>query len=181
MKLEKAVIEVLDGSNSGARYPVLFNPFEYSLERSIGYKATAIPGLGGPLLQFINGDAEVLTMELFVDDYTDAPPDGKSVSDRMDDIAQLLQIDQQLHAPPPVRFVWGKLAFKALLEKLSRKITLFRPDGMPARATLNVSFREYQTLRRVNNPCLELADKTKREWSSAMTAFGRWRGANTEM
>lgn len=181
MKLEKATIEVLDGSNSGNRYPVLFNPFEYSLEHSIAYKATSIPGLGGPLLQFINGDAEVLTMELFLDDYTDPPPDGISVSDRMDQIAQLLAIDAQLHAPPPVRFVWGKLAFKALLEKLSRKITLFRPDGTPARATLNVSFKEYKTLAElVNDPRLESADKTKRRvivgsdslWAMAGREYG---------
>jgi nucleoid-associated protein YgaU len=181
VKLEKATIEVLDGSNSGNRYTVLFNPFEYSLEHGIAYKVTAIPGLGGPLLQFINGDAEVLSMELFLDDYTDAPPDGISVSDRMNQIAQLLEIDAQLHAPPPVRFVWGNLAFKALLEKLSRKITLFRPDGTPARATLNVSFKEYKTLAElVNDPRLESADKTKRRvivgndslWAMAGREYG---------
>jgi hypothetical protein len=43
VKLEKANIEVLDGSNGGNRYPVLFNPFEYSIEHSIAYKATAVP------------------------------------------------------------------------------------------------------------------------------------------
>ena len=75
----------------------------------------------------------------------------------------------------------GELAFKALLEKLSRKITLFRPDGTPARATLNVSFREYQTLAElVNDPRLESADKTKRRvvvgsdslWAMAGREYG---------
>lgn len=181
MKLEKATIEVLDGSKGGSRYPVLFNPSEYSIEHSIAYKATAIPGLGGPLLQFINGDAKVLSMELFLDDYTDPLPDGLSVSDRMNQIARLLEIDAELHAPPPVRFVWGKLAFKALLEKLSRKVTLFRPDGTPARATLNVSFKEYKTLSElVNSPRLQSADKTKRRvvigsdslWAMAGREYG---------
>jgi hypothetical protein len=163
VKLEKATIEVLGGARGGQRYPVLFNPFEYSLERGNAYKATAIPGLSGPLLQFINGDADVLSMELFLDDYTDRPPDGRSVQQRLDDFAFLMEIDRQLHAPPAVRFAWGKLSFKGILEKLSRKITLFRPDGTPARASVNVSFKEYKTLvELINDPKLESADKSKR-------------------
>jgi len=185
--LERALIEVLDGSKNGDQYKVLFNPFEYSIERSNVFKATAIPGLGGPLIQFINGDADVLSMELFLDDYTDPAPDGISVPERIDRIAGLLEMDRKLHAPPPVRFVWGKLSFKAILEKLSRKITMFRPDGTPARASLNVSFREYKTLSElVNDPRLESADKSKRRvivgrdslWAMAAREYGdvyHWR------
>jgi nucleoid-associated protein YgaU len=162
MKLEKATIDILNGT---PREPirVLFNPFEYSIERANVYKATAVPGLSGPLIQFINGDADVLSMELFLDDYLDPPRDGRSVKDRLDDMALLLEIDPKLHAPPLVQFVWGRLTFKAIIEKLSRKITLFRPDGTPARATINVSFKEYKTLPElVNDPKLESADKSKR-------------------
>jgi nucleoid-associated protein YgaU len=164
MALEKATIEVLDGSNAGNRIPVLFNPAEYSIERANTYKSNAIPGLSGPLLHFINGEADVLTMELFLDDYTDpAPAGGKSVKDRLDEIAALLEIDGELHAPPHVQFVWGKLTFTAIFEKLSRKITLFQPDGTPARATLNVSFKDYKTLPQlVNEPRRQSADKSKR-------------------
>jgi nucleoid-associated protein YgaU len=163
VKLEKATIDVLDGLRRGDRLTVLFNPAEYAIERGNAYKSTAIPGLSGPLLQFINGEADVLSMELFLDDYTDKPRDGKSVKQRLDELASLLEIDRQLHAPPPVRFVWGKLTFKAIIEKLSRKITLFQSDGTPARATLNVSFKEYKTLPElVNDPRLESADKSKR-------------------
>jgi hypothetical protein len=164
VRLEKATIDVIGGSQNGKRFTVLFNPFEYSIERSNVYKATPIPGLSGPLIQFINGDADVLSMELFLDDYTDPPKPGeKSVKERLDDMAQLLEIDRKLHAPPPVQFVWGTLTFKAIIEKLSRKITLFQPDGTPARATLNVSFKEYKTLPElVNDPKLESTDKSKR-------------------
>jgi nucleoid-associated protein YgaU len=163
MALEKATIEVLDGSQAGNRITVLFNPAEYSIERANTYKATAIPGLSGPLLHFINGEADVLSMELFLDDYTDKPPGGKSVLKRIDEIAHLLEIDAELHAPPHIRFVWGQLSFKAIFEKLSRKITLFQPDGTPARATLTVSFKEYKTLPEfVNEPRRQSADKSKR-------------------
>ena len=164
MALEKATIEVLDGRRAGQRITVLFNPSEYTIERANTFKASAIPGLSGPLLHFINGEADVLSMELFLDDYTDPPKGGgKTVKQRVDDIAGLLEIDAELHAPPHVQFVWGQLSFKAIFEKLSRKITLFRPDGTPARATLNVSFKEYKTLPEfVNEPRRQSADKSKR-------------------
>ena len=164
MALEKAALYVLDGARSGEKITVLFNPFEYTIERANSYKGSAIPGLSGPLLHFINGEADILSMELFLDDYTDPPPPGgKSVRQRIDEIATLLEIDEKLHAPPTVRFVWGRLNFKAIIEKLSRKITLFRPDGTPARAALNIAFKEYKTLPElVNDPKLQSADKSKR-------------------
>jgi nucleoid-associated protein YgaU len=163
MTLEKATIDILSGTHSGDRIRVLFNPTEYTLERSNAYKATAIPGLSGPLLHFINGEADTLSMELFLDDYTDKPAEGGSVEQRLSQLADLLEIDNDAHAPPIVRFVWGKLSFKAIIEKLSRKIAMFQPDGRAARATANVSFKEYKTLSELTTkPRLQSADKSKR-------------------
>jgi hypothetical protein len=167
-KLEKASIEVLAGSQQGQVYWVLFNPTEYSFDRSNTYKATTIPGLGTPLIQFINGECSQLTMELFLDDYTDAPdssaPGGaESVQDRLTDLTGLLDIDRDLHAPPPVRFAWGPLQFDGIIEKMTRKVTLFQPDGTPARANLSVSFKQYRTLQdQMQNPRRESSDKSKR-------------------
>ena len=169
-QLKKATITVLDGSDKGKVISVLFNPTEYSFERSNSYKATAVPGLGSPLLQFVNGESDHLSVDLFLDDYTD--PEGPTsllqkeknpVSRRLVDISKLLEIDRDLHAPPPVRFNWGPMEFTAVIEKLGRKVTMFHPDGTPARATLSVSFKEYRTLRRqLEEPRRESADKTKR-------------------
>ena len=53
--------------------------------------------------------------------------------------------------------------FFAVIEKLGRKVTMFHPDGNPARATLSVSFKEYRTLReQLLEPRRESADKSKR-------------------
>ncbi len=169
-QLKKATITVLDGADSGKIISVLFNPTEYSFERTNSYKATPVPGLGSPLLQFVNGECDQLSMELFLDDYTD--PGGPtsllqkeniSVDQRLKDISNLLLIDSKLHAPPPVRFNWGSMDFTAVIEKLSRKVTMFHPDGKPARATLSVSFKEYRTLsEQLREPRRESADKSKR-------------------
>lgn len=168
--LKKATITVLDGANKGDVITVLFNPTEYTFDRSNSYKATAVPGLGAPLLQFVNGESDQLSMDLFLDDYTD--PRGPTslqqketdpLGTRLRDLTDLLKIDSKLHAPPPVRFNWGPMEFAAVIEKIGRKVTMFHPDGAPARVTLSVTFKEYRTLRQlVEDPRRESADKTKR-------------------
>lgn len=169
-QLKKATITVLGGDDEGKEITVLFNPTEYTLERSNAFKTTAVPGLGAPLIQFVNGESQTLGMELFLDDFTDPAgptsrqaPEREPVAARLAAITKLLQVDAKLHAPPPVRFNWGPLEFVAVVEKLTRKVTMFHPDGSPARATLSVSFKEYRTLRQLlESPRRESADRTKR-------------------
>src|SRR6476619_5737363 len=109
-QLKKATITVLDGAQKGNIINVLFNPTEYNFERTNSYKATSVPGLDSPLLQFVNGECDQLSMDLFLDDYTD--PEGPTsrqqkqknpVAKRIAEISGLLEIDRDLHAPPPVR------------------------------------------------------------------------------
>lgn len=168
VKLEKAKITVLDGAKKGQVIEVLFNPAEYSFDRSNAFKATAVPGLGSPLIQFINGEADQLSMELFLDDYTDPASRQttaikQSVEARLKVLSDLLNIDRDLHAPPPLRFSWGPFEFTSVIEKLGRKVSLFQPDGKPARARLSVNFKEYRTLRdQMNSPRRESPDTRKR-------------------
>ena len=194
LPLIKAVIQVIGGSKTGLTLPVMFNPTEYQIERANSYKSTPVPGLGSPLIQFVNGDAATLSMDLFVDDYTDGlvTPDSGTLAGppmpaaaRIEAIVALLDIDRMLHAPPPVRFLWGSLRFDAVLEKVGRKITLFHSTGIPARATLSVSFREYRRLaQQLDDPRRESSDKTKRRrisatddlWSIAAREYGEVRG-----
>ena len=194
LPLLKAVLQVMDGSKAGLILPVMFNPTEYNIERANSYKSTAVPGLGSPLIQFVNGDAATLSMDLFVDDFTDglSTPDSGILAGppmpavlRIEAIVALLDIDRQLHAPPPVRFLWGSLRFDAVLEKVGRKITMFHSTGIPARATLSVTFREYRRLsQQLDNPRRESSDKTKRRrisaaenlWSIADREYGDVRG-----
>ena len=146
-QLKKATITVLDGADKGKVISVLFNPTDYNFERTNSYKATPVPGLGTPLIQFVNGESDHLSMDLFLDDYTDPKgptslqqKEDQPLTKRLTDLTKLLEIDRDLHAPPPVRFNWGPLEFPAIIEKIGRKVTMFHPDGTPARATLSISF-----------------------------------------
>jgi hypothetical protein len=83
-------------------------------------------------------------MELFFDTYTD----GKDVRTITDKILKLMYVDETLidkkskkGRPPRVAFRWGNTwSFKAVITSIVQKFTLFRYDGTPVRATLNVDF-----------------------------------------
>ena len=81
-----------------------------------------------------------------------------------DPVAQLGRIQPKTHAPPRLRFVWGQgLSFRAIVDNVGQKFTLFSPSGIPVRATLTLSFKEYQTLEeQLKALNLQSADHTKR-------------------
>lgn len=141
--LPKARIRVLEGREQGSDIRFRFNPEEYSVEKRMNYGEQRVAGVTTPLTQFVSGDSETLSMDLFFDVTEDATTDD--VRDRTERLDTLLEIDPGLHAPPTCRFVWGSLEFKAVLESASTRYTLFHRDGTPLRATATVTFRRYRT------------------------------------
>jgi hypothetical protein len=59
MNLAKAYIQPLSGSNTQT-IEVLFNPAEYTIDKSNQFQSTPIVGLSTPLTQFINGNTRTL-------------------------------------------------------------------------------------------------------------------------
>jgi nucleoid-associated protein YgaU len=160
-ELAKAVVTPLDGRGKNKEIPVLFNPTDYSVEYSANFQETAPPGLSNPIIQFVNGNARVLNMDLLFDTYTDGR--GQNVIDLTERFTDLLSIDAELHAPPRVEFRWGVFHFVAVVEKISQKFTMFRSDGTPVRATLSVTFKQYKPIvEQLQAPRRNSADKTKR-------------------
>jgi hypothetical protein len=161
MALEKAFIQPLDekGNPKGDLVKVLFNPTEYSIEKSNQFQSTALPSLSTPITQFVSGNAQTLTMDLFFDSY-EKREDVRNYTGRL---AALLDIDRDLHAPPTCKFIWGKLEFKAVLERVTQRFTLFLDSGIPVRAMLSVTFREYKTItEQLQSPPRQSADRIKR-------------------
>ena len=125
--------------------PVQFNPDEVSVDKGVTYAEHDIPGLDAPLQQFVSGDAETLSVELFFDVYE--PRDGEAgvddVRELTDRVTALVMVDGDRHAPPLVKFVWGTLSFASVIESANTTYTMFRRDGTPVRARMDVTFREY--------------------------------------
>ncbi len=142
MALERASIEY---SVKGKReaVEVLFNPSEYRLNKSNVFSEVAVPGLQSPPIQFIRGNARTLSMQLFFDTYEK----GEDVRAHTEKVTRLLEIQNELHAPPICTFVWGGLTFNGVLERADLRFTLFLPDGTPVRATADVSFKEVLSIK----------------------------------
>lgn len=153
MTLVKAQIKVLDADAVDASrglpgtIEVQFNPNQYQLEKAAQLAEIGIPGIDSPLLQFIRGQNERLTLELFFDTTDDGTGDGaRDVRQQTNQIYQLVKIQPKTHAPPRVLVSWASLGFKAVVESVRQTFTMFSTGGVPLRATVNVTFREYKAL-----------------------------------
>jgi hypothetical protein len=169
MALVKAMIEVLDAdardpSRGLPRFvPVQFNPTEYTLAKSVQLAEVGIPGLDSPILQFVRGQNERLTVDLLLDTTDEAAGDGRDVRLRTRTLYQLVKVQPKTHAPPRIRLTWGNgLSFTAVAESVQQRFTLFDPDGIPVRATVSVALREYVTVQQqLAELNLQSADHTR--------------------
>jgi hypothetical protein len=162
---------------------VLFNPTEYSVDKSVQYSELSLPGMDTPVTQFVSGNAETLSMDLLVDTH-DTGEDVREYVDRLD---RLVRVDGDRHAPPLCKFVWGGLTFTSVVEQLSKRYTLFMPDGQPVRAELSLTFKHQETPeQQTNREPRSSPDKAKLHrvtegdslWALAADEYGdpgRWR------
>jgi hypothetical protein len=155
MALERVQIT---NEKTGAKFSVMFNPEEYSLNKDNNFASQAIPGLTSPLLQFVHGNLRTLDMELFFDTFETK----QDVRDETQKVVDLLKIDSDLHAPPVLRVTWGSLDFRCVLAKVNQKFIKFFENGRPARARLNVTFNEYlDAATQASEANLQTADFSK--------------------
>jgi nucleoid-associated protein YgaU len=166
MTFAKATILVLDGPAIDPSrglpkvFPVEFNPTDLTFNKSAQIAEIAIPGLDAPILQFVRGQSETLKLELFFDVTDLGVADVRALTTPF---YQLVKAQPRTHAPPRILFTWGAgLSFRAIVESVERKFTLFRPDGVPLRAQLVLSLREYKTLEeQLAELNLQSSDHTK--------------------
>jgi hypothetical protein len=138
--LEKAKLINVDKSTT---QEVLFNPKEYSIQKSVQWEPHKAPGLDTPEQEFTSGNPAVLSVELFFDTYED----NASVKDHTDKIMTLALVDADSHRPPLVTFQWGDFTFTGVIESLAMRYTMFLSTGKPCRATANLSIKEAKTAK----------------------------------
>jgi hypothetical protein len=154
MALEKLQITPLDQNNAkreAMRFSVLFNPTSYSITSSVTWTPQSSRNLNAPPLTYGGGASRTLTLDLFYD--VTEPVDGRRIDDvrqETNKIVALARKDPQLDRPPTVAIEWGAapltgsdFPFFGVVSGLTQNFTLFKPDGRPVRANLNVTFTEF--------------------------------------
>jgi hypothetical protein len=161
-QLQRAILRVKWFKGGSEDIPVQFNPTELSFQK--GAQIAEI-NIHSPILQFVRGQNEKLSLELFFDTTEDGMGAGAtSVTTHTDRIYELVKIEPDRHAPPVCTFIWNnrfpgidvsshignqkRNEFDCIVESVQQKFTLFSPEGVPLRATLTVTLREYKTLDR---------------------------------
>lgn len=140
--MEKAKIIIYGENGVQNAIPVLFNPEEYNISRSVNYAKLDIPGTDSPIMQFINGGETSLKLTLHFDtqnDYIRKTSDDVRVY--LQPIMSALWIEGKLHAPPEAAFSWGGCFFKGIITDAQQSFTMFLPSGIPVRARLELTFK----------------------------------------
>lgn len=145
-ELERA--KLIQIKPAGPSVEVLFNPTEYRVSKSNQFAEVGIPGLSAPLLQFGRGNAQTLTMQLFFDTYDPRHAEGRYGKDQdvrlyTARVTDLMKLNSELHAPPVCQFSWGHFSFIAVVQQADVRFTLFLPSGVPVRATVDVTFKQF--------------------------------------
>lgn len=182
----------LEKNPLGDPIEVQFNPTEYTFAKTAKFGEVSLNGLDSPVLQFVRGESEKLTLELFFDGTSDPAGGGllgalgvgvggggeapRTVAERVDAFYRMVKVSGSLHTPPIVRVTWGQSfpgavtseseaptpTFDAVVETVSRRYTLFDPEGKPLRCIVTLTLREYRTLReQLTELNLQTSDHTR--------------------
>jgi nucleoid-associated protein YgaU len=134
----------------GEQIKCLFNPAELTISKSNSWNAGQSKGKNAPELRFQGGQSATLSLSLTFD----TTREGTDVSVYTGKLLELMKVDASLPGadrgrnsarPPWVKFHWGKLhSFKAIVERLQIRFTYFASDGMPLRAKVDVSLKQWK-------------------------------------
>ena len=162
---------------TGRSLTVQYNPSELTFSKGAQIAEIPVPGLDTPLLQYVRGLAETVSVELFFDSTEDGTAGAVTpVTARTDEFYALIKADRATHAPPVLLFTWGGTAFpgarrdglRCVVTSVRQQFTLFSPDGVPLRARLTVDLKEYKPLTlHLRELGLQSADHTKATVSRA--------------
>ncbi len=163
----KAILKILNGEHAGEEFVFDFNPAEYTIETGNRFQVVNFPELSAPLLQFVTGEGETVSLEFLLDDTLKRSPKPlPPLNKRLAQLERALAVDPSLHAPPLVSFVWGQeILPQAVVEKLSKRFILFSEEGLPVRVRLSLTLRRYlspQEQKEASSP--QSADVSKVHW-----------------
>jgi hypothetical protein len=182
--MQKCAFTFFDANGNldpSTRFEAAYNPTEYTLSKNAQFAEHPIPGLDSPILQFVRGQVETVSLDLFFDTSDEGMgQSSKPVTEQTDKFYRLVKMSGSEHAPPVCRFSWGtgfagssfegdwasqasvrQKGFNCVVESLKQRFSLFSSEGVPLRAMLTVGLKEYKSVQRqLAELNLESADQT---------------------
>lgn len=131
----------------GVSVPCMFNPFEYTVSKSNQYEESSRNNSNVPKVDFKKGGPQVLRLSLIFDSYEK----DEDVSLKTNKLWKFMESSTRQEGsnntkvpPPEVAFEWGVFRFVAVITEMTQKFTLFKLDGTPVRAKVDVTFTQHK-------------------------------------
>jgi nucleoid-associated protein YgaU len=141
LKSNKLLIRNLDTKPS-EELAVQYNPERYSIERSATWEEQG----KGAELQFGGTGRKSITLELFFDTYAEQQDVREAYVNKLLTLMQpTVSTSAGKKRPPVLMLSWGLFTFQGVLEKLAQTYTLFTLEGLPVRAVVNATFKQFTT------------------------------------
>ncbi|HEY9076514.1 MAG TPA: hypothetical protein VIO61_08230 [Anaerolineaceae bacterium] len=135
-----------EAKSGGVSIDCMFNPFEYTVAKQNRYKENASNSANAPTMEFEKAGPQTLKLSLTFDTYEK----GEDVSKTTVKLWKLMESSTRREGnrtrkipPPEVAFEWGVFKFVAVITDMTQKFTLFKVDGTPVRAKVEVTFTQY--------------------------------------
>ena len=131
----------------------LFNPNQIAISKSCKWYRLAKGESDTAKTVFAHGEPATLSVELFFNTYEASDPDKKDARTHTKKLFDLTTIQEhgELHRPPLCRLEWGEFNISAdyqcewILQNLNQRFTMFLPNGIPVRATVSCTFRQWRS------------------------------------
>lgn len=125
----------------------MVNPHEFTVTKSNQYTSGQVKGRNVPKIEFTQGGAQRLKMQLFFDTYAEGV-DVRTHTQGLWDMMMISDSKKKQRSnksePPDVEFRWGRFSFRAVIVNLSQKFTLFSQSGTPLRTVVDVTFQQVE-------------------------------------
>lgn len=148
MPASKAVkARIIDAISQAELVSCLFNPSEFTINRSNRWTTEQGGGAVFPKVNFGGNDPATMQMQLLFDTY-EAGGDVRQYTNKVVDLMKPSSGARgggKRPEPPYVMFCWGSFqSFVGVVTKVQQKFILFRSDGTPARAVLDVTLQQVE-------------------------------------
>lgn len=135
-------------SQVGQELKLMLNPNKFKHQHSIEYTSTQLQPFGLPDVSkmYRSTNAEKLSFTLLFEGT--GAVKGQSTSDvkqQVNDFYNLCYaVNGNIHRPNFIKLVWGNIEFRGQLVSCDINYLLFKPNGVPLRAEVEVLFEQYK-------------------------------------
>ncbi|MCP5244469.1 MAG: peptidoglycan-binding protein [Burkholderiales bacterium] len=142
--------------NSKSKFEAMINPSGYEHTFSLRYAKNKVLGQPGTETKYDVSHPEKIVLKELVFDGTGIVKSSNNQPVSVKNQIELLRnvvytYVGSKHEAPIVQLKWGSFLFYGRVETLKFDYTLFKPNGVPLRAKVSLTFIEYQSNEEIEN------------------------------